>query len=131
MNWTCFEGFSSTNRAVSLISHHAWCCYVVTECCLIHPLSFSLPFVTRRKKKCERYGEGEDDEDCACEHAKEEMTVSKSEDIGSQSHGGNSKEVPPGGSNHTVVNGNSHPDIQTSDALLPKEAIQGLVPLTT
>ena len=88
--------------------------------------------MTRRKKKCERYGEDDDDEDCACEHVKEEMTAgAKSDNIGDQSHGGNSHEVPPGNSSHTVVNGGSHPDVQTSDTLMPQEAIQGLVPLTT
>lgn len=89
--------------------------------------------MTRRKKKCERYGEDDDDdEDCACEQAKEEMMAgAKSDDISHQSRGGNSREVPPGASNHTVVNGSTHPSVQTSDALMQKEAMQGLVPLTT
>lgn len=88
--------------------------------------------MTRRKKKCERYGEGdEDDEDeeCMCEHVSEKkMEGAMSDNIGNQSHGGSSQEASHqvvGDSNHTGVNGSG------DGTVMSKDTIQGLVPLTT
>lgn len=88
-------------------------------------------FVTRRKKKCERYGEedDDDDEDCACEHVKKEkIETFKSDHIGDQSLGGTSQEGShqmAGDNNHTGVNGSS------DGTLTSKDTMQGLVSLAT
>lgn len=82
--------------------------------------------MTRRKKKCERYGEEEDDDDdddCACEQVKKEkMETVKSEHI-DQSLGGTRQEGSHqmAGDNHTGVNG----------TMTSKDTMQGLVSLPT
>lgn len=83
-----------------------------------------------RKKKCERYGEeDDDDEDCACEHVKKEkIETFKSDHIGDQSLGGTSQEGShqiAGDSNHTGVNGS------TDGTLTSKDTMQELVSLAT
>ena len=85
--------------------------------------------MTRRKKKCERYGEGEDDddEDCACEHVIEKkMEGATSDSIGSHSQGGSSQEA-----SHQVAGDGNHTGVNGDGSLMSKDSIQGFVPLTT